>query len=288
MRVGFVGLGAMGSGMARNLRGAGFLSGVWNRTAAKAEALATELGIPAYDRLDRLAAASDLVVICVSADADVLAAIEGLLPGLAAGAVVVDCSTVSGETARRVAEYLHSRGVDFLDAPVTGGVEGARNGNLAMMVGGSPEVLERVRPALAAMASRILHMGEVGAGQATKAANQILCAGINQAVSEALAFAKALGLDLGKAIQVLSSGAGGNWFLEKRGPTMIRGIYEPGFKLTLHHKDLNLCLDVAKHLGLSLPIVTLTRNEYAELIEQGHGEEDISALFRLKSGKSPC
>ncbi|HWP01668.1 MAG TPA: NAD(P)-dependent oxidoreductase [Methylococcus sp.] len=286
MRVGFVGLGAMGSGMVRNLHGAGFLSGVWNRTAAKAEALATELGIPAYDRLDRLAAASDLVVICVSADADVLAVIEGLLPGLAAGAVVVDCSTVSGETARRVAERLRSRGVDFLDAPVTGGVEGARNGTLAMMVGGSPEVLERIRPALAAMASRILHMGGVGAGQAAKAVNQVLCAGINQAVTEALAFAEALELDLEKVIQVLCAGAGGNWFLERRGPTMIRGIYEPGFKLTLHHKDLNLCLEAAKDLGLSLPLATATRDDYAALMEQGHGEEDISALFRRKSRKS--
>jgi 3-hydroxyisobutyrate dehydrogenase len=287
MRAGFVGLGAMGSGMARNLRRAGFLRGVWNRTATKAEALATELGIPAHERLDRLAATSDLVVICVAADPDVLSVIDGLLQGLAAGTVVVDCSTVSSETARRAAERLRSRGVDFLDAPVTGGVEGARNGTLAMMVGGAPGVMERVRPALAAMASRILHMGEVGAGQATKAANQVLCAGINQAVTEAFVFAKALGLDLEKVIQVLSAGAGGNWFLEKRGPTMIQNVYEPGFKVRLHHKDLDLCLDLANQLGLSLPIATLTRNEYAELIEHGYGEEDISALFRLKREKSP-
>lgn len=287
MKVGFVGLGAMGSGMARNLHRAGFLRGVWNRTVAKAEALATELGIPAYDHLGRLAAKSDLIVICVSADVDVLAVTEDLLPGLAAGAVVVDCSTVSSETARRAAECLRSRDVDFLDAPVTGGVEGARNGNLAMMVGGSPEVLERVRPVLATMANRILHMGEVGAGQATKAVNQVLCAGINQAVAEALAFAEGLELDLEKVIQILCAGAGGNWFLEKRGPTMIRDIYKPGFKLTLHHKDLNLCLGMAKHLGLSLPIATLTRDEYAKLIEQGYGESDISALFRLKSRRSP-
>ncbi|MEW6038030.1 MAG: NAD(P)-dependent oxidoreductase [Pseudomonadota bacterium] len=287
MKTGFVGLGAMGLGMARNLHRAGLLAGVWNRAPEKAQALAAETGTTACASLAGLAATCDVIVICVSADADVLEVIAALTPKLRPGAVVIDCSTVGVATARRAAEVVRQAGGDFLDAPVSGGVEGARNGTLALMVGGRAETVAKVRPVLEAVGNRIMHMGDSGAGQATKAVNQVMCAGINQAVTEALAFGQALGLDLDKVIEVVSGGAAGNWFLEKRGKTMVRGVFQPGFKLALHHKDLNICLEMAERLGISLPLSARTRDDYAELMARGHGDDDISGLFRLKSHATP-
>ena len=282
LRTGFIGLGAMGAPMARNLAGAGLLAAVWNRTRSKAESLAKELGVDvAADPAD-LTRRCQVICLCVSADADVLETVDALLPGLQPGSVIVDHSTVSMETARQAAEKVRAAGGEFLDAPVSGGVEGARAGTLAIMVGGDSETLEKARPALEAVGSRIAHMGEVGMGQATKAVNQVLCASINQAVCEALAFGRALGLDLDRAIDVISKGAAGNWFLEKRGPTMIRGVFEPGFKLALHHKDLLICREMAKRAGVNLPLSETTLEDYARLMAQGHGEEDISALYRLQ------
>ncbi len=282
MKAGFIGLGAMGARMARNIAKTGQLAAVWNRTAWVAEELALELGAVAASSPAELAGHVDVVLICVSADADVLAVIEDMSPGLRPGMLVVDHSTVAADTARKAAEIAGSRGAAFLDAPVSGGVEGAKNGTLSIMVGGEAEALEKVRPVLQAMASRIVLMGEVGAGQATKAVNQIMCAGINQAVTEALVFGAAQGLDMEKVIEVVGGGAAGNWFLDKRGPTMVRGSFAPGFKLALHHKDLNICLAMAEKLGISLPVTQMTLDEYATLMEGGHGNEDISALYRLK------
>ncbi|GAB6068013.1 NAD(P)-dependent oxidoreductase [Methylothermus subterraneus] len=285
--VGFIGLGAMGASMARNLAKAGRLKAVWNRTASKARALAQELGVEAAATPKELARSCPIVALCVSADADVLEVIEALLPSVGAESIVIDHSTVSVQTAQTAAARLRSRGAEFLDAPVSGGVEGARAGTLVTMVGGSPEALARARPALEAVASTIVHTGPVGSGQALKAVNQVLCAGINQAVCEALALAQALGLDLKQAVAVLSKGAGGNWFLEKRGPTMIQGVFRPGFKLALHHKDLTICLALAKTAGLTLPLTQKTLADYAELLAKGHGEEDISALWRLQAKLPP-
>jgi 3-hydroxyisobutyrate dehydrogenase len=281
-QTGFIGLGAMGGPMARNLAKAGLLSAVWNRTHSTARLWAEELGVVCADSPADLAARVDVVLTCVSADVDLLAVIDALLPGLKPGAIVVDHSTVSSETARGVAERVRSKGADFLDAPVSGGVEGARNGTLAVMVGGRADSLERVRPVLEAMAARIVRMGDVGAGQATKAVNQIMCAGINQAVTEALAFGATQGLDMDKVVEVVAQGAAGNWFLDKRGHTMIHGSYTPGFKLALHQKDLRICLAMAAGAGMELPITTMTARDYAELMREGHGDEDISALYRLK------
>jgi 3-hydroxyisobutyrate dehydrogenase len=224
-----------------------------------------------------------VVFTCVSADADLLEVIDQLLPGLDKRSIVVDCSTVSRETARRVARRLAEREAGFLDAPVSGGVEGARKGTLAMMVGGDERVLEAVRPLLESMAARIEHMGAVGSGQATKAVNQIMAAGINQAVTEALAFASAYQLPLDKVMDVVGSGAAANWFLEHRGNSMVNKRYEPGFKVSLHHKDLAICKEMSAALGVSLPLVEMTLIHYRRLIEAGFGEEDISALFREKS-----
>lgn len=277
-----IGLGAMGQGMARCLAHAGFLTAVYNRTTSKAKDLANELNVTAFLKPEDLAAQVDVVLICVSADQDVLEMVTAISKTIKPGAIVVDMSTVSSETAKAAATLLAEKQVAFLDAPVSGGVEGANKGSLSMMVGGEVDRLERVRPLLETMTSRITHMGSTGAGQATKAVNQIMAAGINQAVTEALAFAQAQQLPMDKVIDVTSAGAAGNWFLQHRGLTMTHGIYAPGFKVALHHKDLNICQVMADQVGISIPISTMTIADYTKLIKAGHGDEDISALFRLK------
>lgn len=281
MKTGFIGLGSMGKPMARNLAKAGWLDAVWNRTAAVALELAEELGVAQADTPGELAGRVELVLLCVSADTDVLAVVEALLPSLRPGMVVVDHSTVSADTARLVASQIQATGADFLDAPVTGGVEGAKNASLTLMVGGALATLQRVQAVLQAESSRIVHLGGVGAGQAAKAVNQLMCAGINQAVTEALAFGEALHLDMEKLIEALAGGAAGNWFLDKRGRTMVRGHYAPGFKLSLHHKDLRICQQMAGP-DRPLPLAEKTLEDYTRLLALGLGEEDISALYRLK------
>ena len=241
-----------------------------------------------FIRLDNLSTASlaamvDAVVICVSADADVLAVVEALSKGLRSGALVLDCSTVSAETARRAAEMLLPRGAEFLDCPVSGGVEGARDGTLAVMVGGSEEAFERAKPILSAMGKTIAHFGSTGSGQAAKATNQIMCAGIIEAVSEAMAFARAQGLPLAKVVDTLGKGAGSSWYFVHRAPNMVRGTFPAGFRVRLHEKDLKICRDMAAHFGVALPVVERMLGEYADLVARGYGDEDISATFRLKT-----
>ncbi|MFU8895138.1 MAG: NAD(P)-dependent oxidoreductase [Gammaproteobacteria bacterium] len=287
LRVGFVGLGAMGLPMALNLHRAGLLASAWNRTPGKAAALTADTGVPAASSLATLAADCDLVVTCVSADADLLAVVAELAPALRPGAIVVDCSTVAAGTARTAAARLADAGASFLDCPVSGGTEGARAGTLAIMVGGDEAVLERARPALAAMGGSITLMGPVGAGQAAKATNQVMVAGINQAVTEALAFGRAHGLPMERLIAALEQGAAGNWFLSKRGPTMIRGEFPLGFKVSLHAKDLEICRRMAAEQGVKLPLVEMTLMHYSRLPAQS-ADEDISALFRLKSAMFPA
>lgn len=282
MKVGFIGLGGMGTGMARNVAKAGLLSGLFNRTAAKAQRLADELNVAAYAQPAALAAEMDIVLICVSADEDVLDMIKAIAKAMKPGSIVVDMSTVSSITAKIASALLAKYRIEFLDAPVSGGVEGANSGTLAMMVGGPAEILEKARPVLEAMCSRIAHMGATGSGQATKAVNQIMCAGINEAVTEALAFAEAQGLPMEKVIELISGGAAGNWFLNRRGPTMTRGVFTPGFKLALHHKDLKICHEMAVLAGVAIPLADKAVSDYRKLMEQGYGDEDISALYRLK------
>ncbi len=280
--VGVIGLGAMGAAMARNLAKVGLLVGVWNRTASKAQALATELGVICANDPAALARRSTVILTCVSADDDLYAVIDALLPGLRSGTIVIDTSTVQPATASVAAKRLAERGCEFLDAPVSGGVEGARNATLAIMVGGSAATLAHARPVLEAIGQRIAHMGPVGNGQSTKAVNQIMCAGINHAVTEALAFAEAQDLPLDKVIDVVSGGAAGNWFLDKRGPSMVRCQFAPGFRLALHHKDLAICKAIAEQHGVSLPVVEMTLDQYRRLMDAGYGDEDISALYREK------
>jgi len=285
MKVGVIGLGAMGSGMAAQLHRAGILSSVWNRTRSRTEVFSSSYPVTVASSPAELAGQCDVIITCVSADADLLEVIEAMLPGLCAGKVIVDTSTVATHTVRSLAVKLSAQGIDFLDAPVSGGVEGAREGKLVMMVGGDESALQKVTPVLEAMTRKISWMGESGAGQATKAVNQIMAAGINQAVSEALAFAEAMQLPLDRVVDVISDGAAGNWFLKNRGKTMVSGQYEPGFKVALHKKDLDLCREMAESvsgLDMRLPIIEMTRIHYERLLEQGYGDEDISALFRIK------
>jgi 3-hydroxyisobutyrate dehydrogenase len=282
LRVGFAGLGAMGIPMAKNLHEAGLLAAVWNRSGAKAAALGAELGCPTPATLDKFAALVDVAVLCVSADADVRAVIEAMVPGLTRGALVIDCSTVSADTARWAEKLLAERGVRFLDAPVSGGVEGAKNGALAIMCGGEAAAYEQARPVLAAMGKTIEHFGPAGSGQATKAANQIMCAGIIRACAEAMAFAGAHQLPLDRVVSTLGAGAGSSWYFVHRAPNMVRENYPAGFRVKLHAKDLGICRDMAARFGVSLPVVDSMLAEYAELIAQGYGDEDISATHRLK------
>ncbi|MCK9488879.1 MAG: NAD(P)-dependent oxidoreductase [Xanthomonadales bacterium] len=282
LRAGFIGLGAMGQAMARHLHGAGFLAAVWNRTAAKAGALAQELAVAAPETPAQLAQSCDVVFVCVAADADVLAVIQALEPGLQPGSLVVDTSTVSPATARTAAQRLAARGVGFVDAPVTGGVEGARNGTLSVLVGGGAADVERVRPLLASFGQRIAHFGAVGAGQAAKAVNQVMVAGIAEAVCEGLALAERLELDTDALIDTLGNGAAGSWFLQKRGRTMLADQFEGGFKLALLHKDLGIVQAIASELGAQLATTQAALADYGQLLADGHGDEEISALIRLK------
>lgn len=282
MKVGFIGLGAMGASMARNLHERGLLACVWNRTADKAHALAAATGCAAAESPAALAAQCDVVVLCVSADNDVLELVRQLCTTLRPDALIIDCSTVSAATARRAAELLAERGCAFVDAPVSGGVEGARNATLSIMAGGDDAAIARAQPILAAMGKTLTHFGPVGAGQSAKAVNQILCAGAIQAAAEAMAFAKAEGLPLDKVVDSLSKGAGSSWYFTHRAPNMISNHYAGGFRVRLHEKDLKICRDMAAQHGVQLPLIEMTLLQYRRLIDQGHGDEDISTLFRLK------
>lgn len=280
--VGMVGLGAMGAAMARNFARAGLLRMVWSRTREKAENMAHETQAECAAAPAAIAARCNIVVISMSDDAALMEVAAALIPGLAPATVVIDTSTVARATVRTLAAQCHERGAHFLDAPVTGGVEGARAGTLAMMVGGDAEVFARVQPVLRAISARAELMGEVGSGQATKAVNQLMVAGINQAVSEALALAQALGLPLERVVDLLNEGAAANWQLRHRGAAMIRGEFAPGFRLALHHKDMNLCKALAAELNAQLPIAEMTLIHYKRLMAAGFGGEDISALLRQK------
>ena len=284
MKTGVIGLGAMGAPMARNLHKAGYLETVWNRTAEKSLQLGGELGVGVATTPAELASRCGLVVLSVSADEDVLEMVLALLPGLQAGTVVLDTSTVSRETAVRAAELLQPAGASFLDAPVSGGIEGARKATLAMMIGGDATVIAAVSPVLEAIAGRIAHMGPVGSGQATKAVNQVMIAGIAGAVCEALALSEKLNLPSERLLSIVSAGAAGSWFLEHRGKSMLENSFDVGFKLSLLLKDLLICRELAQDLDISIPTVEAAIKDYRTLVELGDGDHDISGLIRLKRG----
>jgi 3-hydroxyisobutyrate dehydrogenase len=276
------GLGAMGRPMARNLHKQDLLLGVKNRTQGKAQAMQKELGLSPFDDDAALFNNTDCVLTCVSADDDLKAIIRDLIPLLKPGSVVIDCSTVSPQTAQSICDDLAANGIGFLDAPVSGGVEGAKKGSLSIMVGGNRELYKRAEDIFSAIGSQITHMGKVGQGQATKAVNQVMVAGVAQAVCSSLAMAEQCKLDVKKVVEVLSAGAAGNWFLENRGQTMIKDEFNIGFKLNLLLKDLHICQSTLDNMDASLPLVQDSIEDYRRLSEAGYGDEDISALIRLK------
>ena len=271
----------MGMPMARHLHARGILRAVYNRTFAKTESFANELGVVAATSLEQLAEFCDVVATCVTADADVLD-LATRLAQAKPGIVIVDTSTIASTSARRAAEMLRAAGGDFVDAPVSGGVEGAKNGKLSVMAGGEAATLERVRPLLECFAARITHMGPVGAGQDTKAVNQVLVAGIAQAVTEGLALGEALGLDAERLLPTLRAGAAGCWFLDKRGETMLRDEFAVGFKLALLHKDLAIVRELAVAAGTDHSVIDKSLADYGALKARGFGDDDISALIRSK------
>jgi 3-hydroxyisobutyrate dehydrogenase len=274
----------MGEPMAGHAKARGLLVAVSNRTAEKARAFAARHGVVAGTP-GELAQQCDVIALCVSADADVLGCVREIAAQARPGIIVVDHSTVAPDTAKQAHALMRAAAGDFIDAPVSGGVEGARNGKLSVMAGGDVAALERVRPLLDAYAAKIGHMGGVGAGQSTKAVNQVLVAGIAQGVCEGLALGEALGLDPAVLLPTLASGAAGCWFLDKRGATMLRNEFAGGFKAALLHKDLGIVRQIAELAGTDHSIIDKSYADLAELMRQGRGDEEHSAVIRLKRAR---
>jgi len=284
IKAGVIGLGSMGAPMARHLAEAGLLHSVWNRTKTKSETLAEQTGTLAADTPEQLAAECNVMLICVSADQDLVDVVDQMLPGVNSGSVVIDTSTVSPATARRISASLFDVCCGFVDAPVSGGVEGAQKGTLSVMAGGDSANISRIMPVLETISGSVTHMGAVGSGQATKAVNQVMVAGIAEAVCEALALGEKLNLPSERLLSVVGAGAAGSWFLGQRGQTMLESKFDVGFKLSLLLKDLLICQTLAQDLDISLPTVEAAIKDYRTLVGLGDGDNDISGLIRLKRG----
>ncbi|MBE9548665.1 MAG: NAD(P)-dependent oxidoreductase [Proteobacteria bacterium] len=287
--VGFIGLGAMGYPIAGHLLHSDSPIQVWNRTSAVSARFQAEYAnqgeLQVASALPELATACRVIFTCVSADQDLFNIIDQLLPALVAGTVICDHSTTAPDTARQINKSLQAVQCHFVDAPVSGGVEGARRGTLVTMVGGEKAIIEQISPLLTCYTSKIARMGPVSTGQATKAVNQVMVAGIAEAVTEALALAEKMELPAGQLLEVLGGGAAGNWFMAHRGKTMLADEFEVGFKLSLLHKDLGICEELARNLDLDLHLVRQAREDYRRLMEAGEGDSDISALIHIKQGK---
>jgi 3-hydroxyisobutyrate dehydrogenase len=279
-RTGFVGLGTMGSSMAANLLRAGADLTVWNRTPDRATDLiglgATEAASPA-----EVAARSQTVVVCVSDTPDVEAVIfgpNGIAAGAPAGSLVIDCSTISPEATRDFGRRLSEKGICLVDAPVSGGSEGARLGTLTMFVGGADEDVARARPVLEAMGKTITHLGPVGNGQSAKAVNQVVIAGTYLGLAEGLILGLKAGLDPEKLVAALSGGSAQSWALTNRSGRMIDDEYPLGFRLALHRKDLGIALEMAGVADMMLPMAMLAAALEDRLMAGGHGDEDMSVI----------
>jgi 2-hydroxy-3-oxopropionate reductase len=281
-KVGFIGLGIMGMGMARNLLKAGFDLTVWNRTASRAERLAGEGAKRASSPAD-LAGQCGILILCVSDTPDVEAVLfgeKGAIQGARAGLLVIDCSTISPIRTKEFAEALAEKGVQMLDAPISGGSEGAAQGTLSIMIGGEASQVERAMPYLQAMGKNITHVGGNGMGQMVKLVNQILVVNGMLALGEAFLFAQAGGLDLGKTLQAVEGGAAGSWALSNRGPQIIERDWRPGFMIDLQQKDLRLILDAADELGVPLLGCSTSFHLYRTLQMRGLGAEGNHALIK--------
>ena len=279
-KLGFIGLGTMGHGMALNLLVAGNQLTVWNRTPEKAVDLVCDVAISPVE----LGRVSDIVFVCVSDTPDVEEVVfgeDGVIHGMRDGSVLVDHSTISPAATKDLAARAGELGVTWVDAPVSGGSEGAENGTLAVMAGGPAGALDRARPFMEAYSRSITHIGEdPGSGQMAKAVNQVLVVLNELAASEALLLAQGAGLDLKTTLAAVEGGAAGSWMLSNRGPQMIERDWRPGFTIDLQQKDLRLVLEAADDLGIPLPGVSLVFQLYRALQAQGLGPEGNHALVK--------
>ncbi len=281
-RIGFIGLGIMGAGMAANVLRAGFPLTVWNRTRPKTEPLVAA-GASVAATPAELAATSDIIITCISDTPDVEAVIlgqQGVIHGVGPGSLVIDMSTISPAATRQIASALAKRNVAMLDAPVSGGSEGAARGRLSIMVGGDAAALQRAMPVLQTMGQRITHVGSNGAGQMVKLVNQVMVVGNCLAMAEGLLLAQAGGVDLHKALEAVSSGAAGSWMLSNRGPQILARDWRPGFTIALQQKDLRLVLEAADQQGAPLPGTALIFQLYRTLEAKGLSGDGNHALVR--------
>ena len=283
MRVGFVGLGVMGLPMVGHLLAAGHDVAVWARRPESAAPIvaagAVACGSPA-----ELAARSEVVISIVTASADVEQLAfgpGGLVEGFAPGSIHVDMSTIAPGTARRLAVRYAGRGIAWLDAPVSGGGQGAIDATLALMVGGRADVLERVRPLFACLGKTVVHMGEAGAGQVAKACNQMIMVSVIQAVAEAMRLAGAHGLDLAKVLEALQGGSAASRVLDVMGGRMARRDFVAGIQARLHHKDFAILMDEARQRGAPLPLAAQTWQQLNALMALGGGRLDTASLLKV-------
>ena len=281
--VGFIGLGIMGKPMAQNLIGAGFELTVYNRSPEKARELG-EAGATVAASPGEVAQGSDVVITMLPDSPqveEVVAGENGVLEGAAEGSLIVDMSTISPVVTEELAEAAKEKGASMLDAPVSGGDVGAIEGTLSIMVGGSQGDFERARPLFEAMGKTVTHVGPVGAGQVTKAANQIVVALTIEAVSEALVLGSAGGVSPEKILEVLSGGLAGNKVMEVKREKFLSHTFEPGFRSELHHKDLGIALAAGREYGVVLPVTAIVDQMLLSMRKKGWGGEDHSALLRV-------
>ena len=282
-KVGFIGLGLMGRPMARNLMRAGYPLVVYNRSPEKAEELAGEGAVAARSPID-VAEQSDIIITMLPDSPDVELVVtgrSGVLEGIRTGALLVDMSTISPVVTRQLAKRIGEKGASMLDAPVSGGDVGAVQGTLSIMVGGAEADFERAKPLFEVMGKTIVHMGGTGAGQVTKAANQVVVGLVIAAVSEALVLGSKGGVAPEKILDVLSGGLAGNRVMEVKREKFLRRVFEPGFRAELHHKDLGIALSTARESGVALPLTAVVDQMFLVLRNKGWAGEDHSALLRV-------
>ena len=282
MKVAFIGLGTMGAGMALNILKAGHEVTVYNRTREKEEQVAKQ-GAARAESPREAAHGAQIIVTMVSDTPDVEQVVlgtNGVIHGAPKGSILIDMSTISPASTRQIAEELRKKGIKMLDAPVSGGPEGAQKGTLAIMVGGDAADFDKALPILNAMGKTVTHVGPIGAGQITKAINQIIISGTYLSMAEGLTLGMKAGLEMEKVIQAISGGAAGSWVLHNRGINVVNNSYPLGFRVRLHHKDLRIALDTARELGATLPATALVAQIENGLIARGHGDDDVSAIGR--------
>jgi len=282
MKVAFIGMGTMGAPMALNILAAGHEVTVHNRTREREEAVAKE-GAQRAASPQEAAQGAEIIITCVSDTPDVediILADTGIIHGAQPASIVVDMSTISPTVTRRITAELNKKNIKMLDAPVSGGSEGAQKGTLSIMIGGEADDVAKALPVLEAMGKTITHVGSIGAGQITKAINQIIISGTYMTVAEGLTLGIKAGLDMQKVVQAVSGGAAGSWILNNRADNVIKNEYPLGFRVKLHRKDLGIALNAARELGVTLPCTAFVEQIENGLIAQGYGDEDVSAIAR--------